>query len=176
MCTFGQAAIAAHQDYVWAVDPTCDSEAKALEQMLEVVNGCLDPDPSTRWVLGTVLQSLNGLHHSSGHAVAPVASPAPTREVGDAARAGGGVGPKMKASPPPELYDVITVLDAMEALSIDSTAVVTSFGGKSVMSVEDLRKAMVEDYRSFRRVKSVLPSDAIATEATTEVPSTVIFR
>ena len=155
-----QAAAAAGNQYIWAVDATSDGAGGVVfAQLMTVINGCLLPEPTRRYTVARVLDSLTTLQQDVGVAVTGVGShqvPA----VGSCLDGGGTVAvapsrlPAKGSSAP--AYDVVAIVEAMEALKLDTTAVVDAIGGMSSSPLDALRSAGV----SF--VKCIAVKDALA--------------
>ena len=75
-----QAAEAAGRRYVWSVSA---SDGLLLARVLSVVDGCLNPDPASRWTIPRVLEALtavqrDGFASSAASVVRPPQLPSPT--------------------------------------------------------------------------------------------------
>ena len=124
-----QAAIAAGKAYTWAVDAGSDGADGALfARLLTVIDGCVAPEPTSRLTVPQLLDSLTALLHDVTRT---------STANGSVGQGGGYASPVTPPSavaavaPPPlsstgstsSTYDVLAIIDAMEALSIDSAVV-----------------------------------------------------
>ena len=139
-----------------------------LARLLSIIDGCLCPSPATRWTIEQVLDSLTELARDMGSL--------PTGHVtsGAAAIAGCGPGPgtppptttgttaSASAGTPGPKYDVLAIVSAMEALSIDTTAVIDTIGGVMASPLDVLRAAGVP-YMKCLAVKTALSQSSTDT-------------
>ena len=159
-----QAAEGAGKRYVWRVDVGEDSEGSVLLARLEgVVDGCLVADPSSRWTLPRVLDALTTLQRDveaiarrshlkvGSEATSPAARPAPATTAAVA-----------------PVYDVMAIVDAMEALGIATGAVIDAIGGVTAASLDALRPAGVP-YVKCMAVKRALAASGTTTAITTAI-------
>ena len=147
VCVCSQAAEEAGKPYEWRVSaaPGVDPSA-AFTRLREVLDGCLDADPGARWPLSRVLDALTLLHrdvNTGAHCVVvhPVAVPAPL------------------------VYDVIAIIDAMDAAGIDpavTMAVADDIGGRvtstlDVVMAKAVPALQVIDMRRLLAVHGAMP-------------------
>ena len=161
--------MAARKPYMWAVDPLTDGAGGMLfARLLTVVDGCIAPDPTRRLTVPHVLDTLTALQRDVSGAVPSTA-----------AAGGGAGGSSVFVSPPPlpmaksttaatPTYDVLAIVNALEALAIDTAAVIDAIGGMTLSSLDTLRTAGVP-YSKCVKVKQALANDV----ATTDVATTV---
>ena len=134
--------MAAGKDYVWAVDAGTDGADHVLfAQLLTVVDGCVVPEPTRRLTVPRVLESLTTLQRDVG-----AAAPAASGGVSAIYASSGSVAESETLAPPTgvpgtPVYDVVAIVGALEALSIDAGAVVDAIGGMSASSLDALRAA-----------------------------------
>ena len=122
-----QAAAAAGKRYVWAVDADSDgANGMLFARLLTVIDGCVAPEPSRRPTVPQVLDTLTALLHS--------ATAASTTGVGGS----GCTSPTARGSAS-LTYDVLAIVDAMEALDMDAAAVIDALGGATASSLDALR-------------------------------------
>ena len=123
-----QAAAAAGKHYLWAVDTDCDGALGTLfTQLLAVISGCVAPDPTRRLTVPEVLDTLTRLQ---GTVAADTATAAAAAAAGGGGSCGGSPVPGATASPflrgkapVASMYDVLAIIDAMEAVGIDANVV-----------------------------------------------------
>ena len=191
-----QAAAAAGKPYVWAIDGISDDASGMLfGQLLAVVNGCIEPELTRRLTVSHVLESLMTLQRdvtvaaaapSAGAGGSSAAEPGGSAagagvSVAGAgssvARAGGSVAGGAAAGaagvPPPSVpatpaYDVLAIVSAMEALGIDTAAVIDAIGGMSTSSLEAQCAAGVS------LAECIAVRDALASVDGTPAPTKVI--
>ena len=173
MCTVGavpfQAAAAAGKPYVWAIDGISDDASGMLfGQLLAVVNGCVAPEPTRRLTVPHVLESLTTLQRDVAAAAAPSAGAGGVVAGGAAASPVGVLPPSVPAT---SVYDVLAIVSAMEALSIDTAAVIDAIGGMSTSSLDTLRAAGVS-FANGMAVKRALTA-TVGAASVTAVPARV---
>ena len=137
-----QAADAAGKRYVWTVNTGGGIGSALLSRLQAVVEGCVVPDPFRRWTLPHVLEALTTLQRDVTAAAFRVGSssgssrrillPLPSVVV-----------PPRPATPGPPTYDVVAIVAAMEALDLDTAAVIDTVGGKTASTLDALRTAGV---------------------------------
>ena len=145
--------MAARKPYIWAIDAMSDGAGGILfAQLLTVINGCVAPEPTRRLTVPAVLESLTTLQHD-------VAAAAPaTRGGGN----GGDTSPVVVPPPPvpgAPVYDVLAIVSALEALSIDASAVIDAIGGMSTSSLDALRTSGVPYVKCFAVKKALATTD-----------------
>ena len=155
-----QAAVAAGKRYVWAVDADNDGAGGMLfARLLTVVDGCVAPEPTRRLTVPAALELLTTLQRD-------VAATAPAAGGGGAGGGGGAPASPVAVPPPPvpaaPVYDVLAIVSALEALSIDAGAVIDAIGGMSTSSLDALRAAGVP-YVKCLAVKKALADARPAT-------------
>ena len=132
-------------------------------RLLTVVDGCLVAEPTRRMTVPHVLELLTTLQRDVA-AAAPAAGPG-----GGVAGGGGAAASPVAVSPPPvpatSGYDVLAIVSAMEALKIDTAAVIDAIGGMSTSSLDALRRAGVP-FAKCITVKDALASLGAAPAAT----------
>ena len=147
--------------YVWAVDVGGDAVSSVLlGRLLTVVDGCLVADPTRRMTVSHALEALTKLQC-------------------DVAAAGGsGDGPRSPTTPvpPPPLpgavtYDVLAIVDAMEAVSIDPVLVasVADAIGTSLTSSLDVLTANKVPIMKAMAVRKAAAAGGAAHAATMSV-------
>ena len=141
--------MAARKPYIWAIDAMSDGAGGILfAQLLTVINGCVAPEPTRRLTVPAVLESLTTLQRD-------VAAAAPAAGGGD----GGGYASPVVVPPPPvpgaPVYDVLAIVSALEALSIDASAVIDAIGGMSASSLDALRTSGVPYVKCFAVKKAL---------------------
>ena len=175
-----QAAVAAGKRYVWAVDADNDGAGGMLfARLLTVINGCVAPEPTHRLTVPAVLESLTTLQHdvatttpaTGGGGNGAVAGSHVTAAAPAAGAAGNGTGAGSYYShgvvaPPPvpgaPVFDVLAIVSALEALSIDASAVIDAIGGMSTSSLDALRTSGVPYVKCFAVKKALATNDGPA--------------
>ena len=152
---------------MWAVSAASGAGGSAgvlFARLLTVIDGCVVAEPSRRLTVPLVLESLTTLQRD-------VAAAAPPTEAGVGVSGGGGAAAAAATSPVALLptygavtpaYDVLAIVSAMEALSIDAGAVIDAIGGMSTSSLDALRAAGVP-YVKCLAVKKALADARPAT-------------
>ena len=126
-----QAAAAAGKHYLWAVDTDCDGALGTLfTQLLAVISGCVAPDPTRRLTVPEVLDTLTRLQGTVAADTAATAAAAAAAAADGGGSCGGSPVPGVTASPlmrgkapVASMYDVLAIIDAMEAVGIDANVV-----------------------------------------------------
>ena len=141
--------MAARKPYLWAIDAMSDGGGGMLfARLLTVVDGCVAPEPTRRLTVPAVLESLTTLQRD-------VATTTPARGGGE----GGGSPIPVVVAPPPvpgaPVYDVLAIVSALEALSIDTSAVIDAIGGMSASSLDALRTSGVPYVKCFAVKKAL---------------------
>ena len=157
-----QAAEAAGRRYEWSVSA---NDGVLLARVLSVVDGCLNPDPASRWTIPRVLEALTAVQRDAmassdaieaigTEIVRPPPLPSPT---GAAASS----------------FDVLAIVDAMEAVSIDAGLVssVADAIGVSLTSPLDVLTAHRVPAMKTAAVRRRVESSGAASESTTSVRS-----
>ena len=174
LALYSQAAVAAGKPYMWAIDAVSDCAGGVLfAHLLNTVNGCVAAVPARRLTVPYVLDALTTLQHDvtaaalaasgsgkaatgrAGSTLAPTLAPTPPSPAG-------------KASTSAPTYDVLAIIDAMEALGMDPTTVIDAIGGMRSSSLDVLRIAGVP-YVKCVRIKQALASVTAPKEIATEV-------
>ena len=139
---------------MWSVSA---SDGLLLARVLSVVDGCLNPDPSSRWTIPRVLEALTAVQRdaiasSAASAVRPPPLPSPT----------GAAAPS---------FDVLAIVDAMEAAGIDAGLVssVANAIGVSLTSPLDVLTAHRVPVMKTAAVRRRVESSGAASESTTSV-------
>ena len=134
-------------------------------RLLTVIDGCVVAEPTRRLTVPLVLELLTTLQRD-------VAAAAPPTEAGVGVSSGGGAAAAAATSPVALLptygavtpaYDVLAIVSAMEALSIDAGAVIDAIGGMSTSSLDALRGAGLP-YVKCLAVKKALADTGPAAE------------
>ena len=160
-CALRQAAEAVGQRYVWAVD--VGGDGLLLARLLSVVDGCIVADPARRSTIPRVLEALAALQRDAS-----------------TGSGGGGGGSSSPVVPPPlpvappqatPTYDVLAIVDALEALAIDAVVVsaVANAIGTSLTSTLEVLSANKVPIMKTVAVKKALATCASAHPATTSV-------
>ena len=144
--------MAAGKSYVWAVNGNATGADSAIvAQLTAVVEGCVAPDPSSRWSASRVLDTLTALQREvstagiGSHGSATSVAPADTALAGAGSHAVARP-PVPGASadttkPPARVYDVMAMVDAIEALGLDAAAVIDAVGGGVTAPLEVMTRA-----------------------------------
>ena len=155
-----QAAEAAGRRYVWSVSA---SDGLLLARVLSVVDGCLNPDPASRWTIPRVLEALTAVQRdamasNAASVVRPPPLPSPT----------GALATVAAAAPS---FDVLAIVDAMEAAGIDAGLVssVANAIGVSLTSPLDVLTAHRVPVMKTAAVRRRVESSGAASESTTSV-------
>ena len=110
--------------YVWLVNTEGDGTSiTLLDRLVAVMDGCLVPDPDARWKLPRVLEALTALQRDAVSLRLSGTVGGGGSSTGASGLGGGTTGSSTAASTAGVKYDVLAIIDAMEALSIDVSTV-----------------------------------------------------
>ena len=158
-CGVVQAAAAVGKRYIWAVDdivPVGDEGVGPFARLLTLVSACVAPDPAHRPALPRLVKALASFQGDSGVAAAALGV-----ELDPKVDGAGGRNYGVAAPTPEPVYDVLAIVSAMEALSVDTTAVIDAIGGQSTSPLDTLRAAGVS-YVKCRAMMKALAAHSVA--------------
>ena len=137
-------------------------------QLLAVINGCVAPEPTRRLTVPHVLDTLTTLQRDVAATVPAAGGEVRGHDVSAA------VTPPPVPAPAALVYDVLTIVAAMETLRLDSVAVIDAIGGVTASPLDVLRDAGVP-FINVMAIKRALATTAAGLSAsiTTIKPAVV---
>ena len=135
----------------WAVSGAKEGGTSALlARLIAIIEECVTPDPSRRLTVQHLLEKLAALKREgtptgSGdgdRTVSPSESPLPAASTA--------------------VYDVVAIVSAMEALSLDTSAVIDAIGGRTFSTFDALRTTAGVSFVNIMAVKRELNAQATA--------------